>query len=100
MTCVNIDFSRISDVIVQTACAPKGLRTTNTFSCTATDMGLLGVLFLTACISSSIDFDIKAFCSGDLCNLLLYGDFRLNLYISHIILESIYVAFYQSNKMF
>ena len=39
-------------------------------------------------VSSSVDFDIKAFCSGDRCNLLLYGDSRLNLHINRIILES------------
>ena len=39
-------------------------------------------------VSSSVDFDIKAFCSSDLCNLLLYGDSRLNLHINRIILES------------
>ena len=39
-------------------------------------------------VSSSVDFDIKAFCSSDRCNLLLYGDSRLNLHISRIILES------------
>ena len=30
-------------------------------------------------VSSPVDFDIIAFCSSDLCNLLLYGDSRLNL---------------------
>ena len=79
---MNIDFGTISDVIVQTVCAAKGLRTTNIFFCTATDMGLLDR------VSSSVDFDIKAFCSSDLCNLLLYGDSRLNLHINRIILES------------
>ena len=39
-------------------------------------------------VSSSVDFDIKTFCSSDLCNLLLYGDSRLNLHINRIILES------------
>ena len=37
-----------ADVIVQTVFAAKGLTTTNTFSFTATDMGLLRGLSLTA----------------------------------------------------
>ena len=45
---MNIDFGTISDVIVQTVYVAKGLRTTSTFSCTATDMGLLRGLSLTA----------------------------------------------------
>ena len=39
-------------------------------------------------VSSSIDFDIKAFCSSGLCTLSLYCDSRLNLHINRIILES------------
>ena len=39
-------------------------------------------------VSSSVNFDIKAFSSSDLCNLLLYGDPRLNLHINRFILES------------
>ena len=62
MTCVNIDFGTISNVIVQTVCAAKGLRTTNTFSCTATDIALPGGLSLIASLSC-VGFDIKAFCS-------------------------------------
>ena len=51
VTCVNIDFGTISDVMVQTVCAAKGLRTTNSFSCTASDMDRLGGLFLTASLA-------------------------------------------------
>ena len=51
MTCLDIDFGTISDVIVQTVCAAKRLRATNTFSCTATDMSLLGGLSLTASLA-------------------------------------------------
>ena len=51
---MNTDFGTISDVIVQTVFAAKGLRTTNTLSCTATDMGLLGGLSLTASPAPSI----------------------------------------------
>ena len=51
MTCVDINFGAISEVIVQTVFATKGLRTTNTFSCTTTDMGLLGGLSLTASLA-------------------------------------------------
>ena len=40
------------------------------------------------CVSSSVNFDNKAFSSSDLCNFLLYGDPRLNLHINHFILES------------
>ena len=36
-------------------------------------------------VSGSVDFDIKAFCSSDMCNLLLYGYPRLNLHIIRII---------------
>ena len=39
-------------------------------------------------VSSSVNFDIKALSSSDLCNSLLYGDPRLNLHINHFILES------------
>ena len=67
MTSVNIDFSTISKVTVKTVYVAKALRTH---------------------ASISVDFDTKAFCSGDLCNLLLYGESRPNLHMSHIILES------------
>ena len=39
-------------------------------------------------VSGSGDFHIKAFCSSDMYNLLLYGDSRLNLQINRMILES------------
>ena len=47
MTCVNMDFGTISNLIVQTVSAAKGLRTTNTFSCAATDIALPGGFSLT-----------------------------------------------------
>ena len=73
MTCVNNVFCTISCVIVQFVLTAKGLRTTNTVSCTATDMGYLGGLSL-APISSSIDCDIQAFRS----NHPPYNGSRLN----------------------
>ena len=51
VTCMNIDFRTISGVIVHTVLETNGLRTTNTFSCTATDMGLLGGLPFTASLA-------------------------------------------------
>ena len=39
-------------------------------------------------VSSSVDLGIKALCSSDLCNLLLYGDSKLHLHINCFILES------------
>ena len=60
MTCVNIDFGTISDVIVQTVFVAKELKTTNTFSCTATDMGLLGGLSLTASLAP-LNLTLKLF---------------------------------------
>ena len=62
LTCLRVKFSdlrehrfrqnfRCNILIVQTVCAAKGLRTTNTFSCTATDMGLLGGLSLTVSLA-------------------------------------------------
>ena len=50
-------------------------------------------------VSSSVDFDIKAFCSSDLCNLLLYVDSKLNLHINRIILESM-LHFINQTKRF
>ena len=46
-----MDFGTISSLIVQTVCAAKGLRITNTFSCTATDIALPGGLSLTASLA-------------------------------------------------
>ena len=101
VTCVNIDFGTISNVIVQNVCAAKGLRTTNSPNCLHSKGIEDKKHFLLHChrygsprralldhVSCSIDFDIKAFCSSDLCNLLLYGDSRLNLHITRISLES------------
>ena len=84
---MNIDFGTISDVIVQTVCAAKGLRTTSTFSCTSTDIGLLRGLSLTASLAQ-LTLTLKLFVLVTGGNLLLYGDSRLNLHINRIILES------------
>ena len=51
MTCMNTDFSTTSDVIVQPVFCGKRLRTMNTFSCIATNMGLLGGISLTASLA-------------------------------------------------
>ena len=70
MSCVNTDFGTISDVIVQTVLVAKGLRTrtTNTFSCNATDMSLLGGLSLIACLAPMIlTFKVLALVTCVIC---------------------------------
>ena len=41
-------------------------------------------------VSSFVDFEIDDLSSGNLCNLLLFGDFRLNLYTNCIVSESVF----------
>ena len=75
MTCVNINFGRISNVIVQTVCAAKGLRTTNTFSCTATDIALPGGISLTAFLAPlTLTLTFFVLVAGVICYCMLTLD--------------------------
>ena len=71
MTCVNINFGTISNVIVQTACVAKGLRTTNTFSCAPTDIALLGGLSLTTSLALlTLTLKLFVLVAGVICYFL------------------------------
>ena len=75
MTCVNIDFGTISDVIVQTVFAAKGLKTANTFSCTATDMGVLGGLSLTVSLAPlNLTFKLFVLVTCVICYCMVHLD--------------------------